>query len=42
MTATDYGRHVTALRARARKPRPKASRNRANAKRAAIRDSRSS
>jgi len=34
------GRHLTELRRRARKPRPKEQRNRQNTRRAAIRDSR--
>jgi hypothetical protein len=36
---TDIGRHLTALRARARRPEPKSERNRSNDRRAAIRQS---
>jgi hypothetical protein len=37
--ASDYGRHVTALRARARRHDPKAERNRSNSRQRAIRQS---
>jgi hypothetical protein len=37
--ASDYGRHVTALRARARRHEPKSRKGRANDRRAAIEQS---